>query len=88
LRCLRPSLEPVHLNRPPRAFWRAAIEQRHAESSFEIRQGLADDGLRLPELATGCGETALLRSRDEGAKLVEGYCVERNLSSKTMVNIE
>jgi hypothetical protein len=71
-----------------RGIARAAIEQRHAELSFEIRQGLADDGLRPPQLATRCGKAALLGGGDKGAKLIQGHCIEHDLSPKTMDCIE
>src|SRR4029077_515378 len=66
----------------------AAIEQAHTELSFQIRQRLADYGLRPPELASGRRKAALFSRRDEGAKLIEGDCVEHELSPKTMDNIE
>jgi hypothetical protein len=56
--------------------------------SFEIRQGLADDRLRSPQLAAGGGKAALLGGGDEGAKLIQGHCVEHDVSPKTMDFIE
>ena len=66
----------------------AAIEQCHAKLPFEIRQGLADDGLRTSKLAARGGKAALLGGGDEGAKLIQGYTVEHGPSPKPMDNIE
>ena len=50
----------------------ASIRTTLRPAVLEIRQGLADDGLRRPQLATGGGKAALLRCGDEGAKLIHG----------------
>ena len=98
---LRPGFEAIHpigdrtcflQQRAPtlreRRIARAAIEQCHAKLPFEIRQGLTDDGLRTSKLAARGGKAALLSGGDEGAKLIQGYTVEHDLSPKTMGYIE
>jgi hypothetical protein len=67
---------------------RAAIKQGHAELPFEIRQRLADDGLRPPKFAARGREAALLGGGDEGTKLIQGYGIEHDLSPNTMISIE
>jgi hypothetical protein len=59
-----------------------------AKLPFEIRLGLADDGLRTPKLAPRGGKAPLPGGGDEGAKLIPGYTVEHDLSPKTMGYIE
>jgi DNA-binding transcriptional LysR family regulator len=49
----------------------AAIKERHTELSFQIRQCLADDGLRPPQASAGGRETSFVRCSNEGAELIE-----------------
>jgi hypothetical protein len=48
----------------------AAIEQRQPELPFEVRQGLADSGLRTPQAAAR-RETSFIRRSNKGAELIE-----------------
>ena len=52
------------------------MRTRVAELPFQVRKRLTDYGLRSSELSPGSGEAALLGGRDEGAKLIQGDCVE------------
>jgi hypothetical protein len=49
-----------------------AIEQRHPQPGFQIRDGLADHRLRTPQATTGGGETAGVHHGNEAAQLIEG----------------
>src|SRR5882757_4944051 len=54
----------------------AAIEQLHPELSLQIRQGLADHGLRATQAAARCRETSFIRSNDENAELIERNTIQ------------
>ena len=49
----------------------AAVEQRHADLSFQIGQRLADDGLRPPQTPAS-GEASCFDGGEEGAELIKG----------------
>jgi hypothetical protein len=49
----------------------AAIEELHPELPFQIRQSLADHGLRTVQAAARGRETSFIRRGDKGAELIE-----------------
>jgi hypothetical protein len=54
----------------------AAFEEKHAELTLKVGQGLADDRLGATQPTARRGEAALLDGGDEGTELVERDTVE------------